>query len=51
MDVQGSRGPRVDGEDDDDDDDDGDGGGGLFQTKTLHGAVKCLWLATCSLGA
>jgi len=47
MDVQGSRGPRVDGEDDDD----GDGGGGLFQTKTLHGAVKCLWLATCSLGA
>lgn len=48
MDVQGSRGPRVDGEDDDDD---GDGGGGLFQTKTLHGAVKCLWLATCSLGA
>lgn len=49
MDVQGSRGPRVDGEDDDDGD--GDGGGGLFQTKTLHGAVKCLWLATCSLGA
>lgn len=48
MDVQGSRGPRVDGEDDDDD---GGGGGGLFQTKTLHGAVKCLWLATCSLGA
>lgn len=47
MDVQGSRVPRVDGEDDDD----GDGGGGLFQTKTLHGAVKCLWLATCSLGA
>lgn len=47
MDVQGSRGPRVDGEDDDD----GDGGSGLFQTKTLHGAVKCLWLATCSLGA
>lgn len=47
MDVQGSRGSRVDGEDDDD----GDGGGGLFQTKTLHGAVKCLWLATCSLGA
>lgn len=47
MDIQGSRGPRVDGEDDDD----GDGGGGLFQTKTLHGAVKCLWLATCSLGA
>lgn len=47
MDVQGSQGPRVDGEDDDD----GDGGGGLFQTKTLHGAVKCLWLATCSLGA
>lgn len=44
MDVQGSRGPRVDGDDD-------DGGGGLFQTKTLHGAVKCLWLATCSLGA